>query len=392
MNKTYQDALDLLTSQGKFYINLGLERISKILDLMGNPQKNLKCVHVAGTNGKGSVCAMLSTILTEAGYKTGLFTSPHIFKYTERIKINGIDISDDILAQKIFEILDLSEKNDIHLTEFEILTAVMFEYFAQNNVDIAVIEVGLGGTYDSTNVIKNPICSIITTIDLDHTERLGNTIEKIAQEKAGIIKPNCPVIVHSSNKGLEVIKSHCKENQLTITNNMNLMLGEMSLKGFHQQENLSLVLSALNFIVPNIKITTLQNALKKVKHYGRFQYFENKKILIDGAHNPNGVEILKKNLDIYFKDYKKRFVFGCLKNKDYKKMIEILFTPEDEIYFNHFNHTNSATFEDLSKACKYPSKEYQGNLSENFDGITIICGSLYMISEVAKDFRLIPEF
>ena len=204
MDKTYKDALNLLTSQGKFRIKLGLERISKILNLLGNPQKKLKCVHVAGTNGKGSVCAMLSTILTEAGYKTGLFTSPHIFKYTERIKIDGNEISDDIFAEKIFKIQDLAKQNEIDLTEFEILTAVMFEYFVENGVDITVIEVGLGGRYDSTNVIENPICSIITTIDFDHTERLGDTIEKIATEKAGIIKPNCPVIVHSSNKGLDV--------------------------------------------------------------------------------------------------------------------------------------------------------------------------------------------
>ncbi|MBQ3312085.1 bifunctional folylpolyglutamate synthase/dihydrofolate synthase [bacterium] len=386
MDKTYKDALNLLTSQGKFRIKLGLERISKILNLLGNPQKKLKCVHVAGTNGKGSVCAMLSTILTEAGYKTGLFTSPHIFKYTERIKIDGNEISDDIFAEKIFKIQDLAKQNEIDLTEFEILTAVMFEYFVENGVDITVIEVGLGGRYDSTNVIENPICSIITTIDLDHTERLGGSIEKIAREKAGIIKPNCPVIVHSSNKGLDVIKSHCKENQLTVVNTMNLMFGEMSLKGYHQQENLSLVLSALQFIIPDIKVTTLQNALKKVEHFGRFQYFENKKVLIDGAHNPNGISTLRKNLDIYFKDCKKRFIFGCLRNKDYKKMIEILFNSEDEIYFNHFNHTNSATYEELSSVCKYPSKEYFGELSKDFDGVTIICGSLYMISELKDLF------
>lgn len=385
MNKTYENALELLTSQGKFYINLGLKRISAILELLGNPQKHLKCIHVAGTNGKGSVCAILSTILTEAGFKTGLFTSPHIFNYTERIQIDGKQIPKEIFAEKVFKIQDLAEKNDIHLTEFEILTAVMFEYFAENNVDYAVVEVGLGGRYDSTNVIENPTCTIITTIDFDHTERLGNTIEKIATEKAGIIKPDCPVVINATNKGFETIKSIASDDQLLIAREYNL--GEMSLKGFHQQENLALAISALLLIVPNIKITTIQSALKHVKHFGRFQYFENKKVLVDGAHNPNGISILRQNLDIYFKDYKKRFIFGCLKNKDYKKMVEILFKPEDEIYFNHFNHSNSATYEDLSSVCKYSSEEFNGELAD-FDGITVVCGSLYMIAEVVKELGI----
>ena len=385
MNKTYENAVKLLTSQGKFHIKLGLERIWAILNLLNNPQDKIKCIHVAGTNGKGSVCSIISTVLKEAGYKTGLFLSPHIFKYTERIQIDGQEIPEEIFAEKIFKIQELSEKNNIHLTEFEILTAVMFEYFNENNVDFAVIEVGLGGKYDSTNVIQNPICSIITTIDLDHTERLGETIEKIAQEKAGIIKPNCPVIINSSNKGLEVIQSHCEEDQLFIANEFSI--GEMSLKGFHQQENLYLAVNALLLIVPNIKLTTIQSAIKKVVHHGRFEYFKDKKLLIDGAHNPNGINVLRKNLDIYFKNQNFRFIFGCLKNKNYPEMIENLFTENDEIYFNEFNHPNSATYEELSSVCKFSSKKYEKKLPE-FDGITVICGSLYMISELMKDFDI----
>lgn len=385
MTKNYEKAIELLTSQGKFYINLGLDRISAILDLMGNPQRKLKCIHVAGTNGKGSVCAIISTVLREAGFKTGLFTSPHLFRYTERIQIDGKEISEEVFAEKIFKIQELSEKNNIHLTEFEILTAVMFEYFAENNVDFAVVEVGLGGKYDSTNVIENPVCSVITTIDLDHTERLGDTIEKIAEEKAGIIKKDCPVVINKNNKGFEVIKSHTEDDQLFVASN--LMLGEMSLKGIHQQENLNLALSAVLLAVPDIKITTIQSALKHVVHHGRFEYFEDKKLLVDGAHNPNGVSALRQNLDAYFKDYKLRFIFGCLKNKDYPQMIKLLFKKNDEIYFNHFNHQNSATFEELSKVCDYPAKEYTGELPD-FDGITVVCGSLYMIADVVKNFSI----
>ena len=381
----YKKATDLLTSQGKFYIKLGLERIYAVLDLMGNPQNNLKCIHIAGTNGKGSVCAIISTILTQAGYKTGLFTSPHIFRYTERIKIDNNEINEDIFADKIFKINELAQKNNIHLTEFEILTAVMFEYFAENNVDYAVIEVGLGGRYDSTNVISNPLCSIITTIDLDHTDRLGDTIEKIAEEKSGIIKTNCPVVVSKNNKGFEIIKSHTTNNQLFIAKKYNY--NDLSLKGNYQKENLNLALTSIELLLPNLDKNIIQNALKHVVHHGRFEYFENKKILVDGAHNPNGIKVLRENLNIYFKNYKKRFIFGCLKNKNYPEMINLLFEKNDEIYFNHFNHQNSATYDELSSVCKYPSKEYNGKLPK-FDGITVICGSLYMINEVSKELSI----
>src|SRR5574344_2131151 len=204
--ENYEKAINLLTSQGKFYINLGLERVQKFLDLIGNPEKNLKFIHVAGTNGKGSVCSTLSTILTCAGYKTGLFTSPHIFDYTERFKIDGEDIPPSLFGQKVLEIVDLAQKNDIHLTEFEILTVLAFEVFALAKVDIVVLETGLGGRFDATNVIEENLCSIITHIDLDHTERLGDTIEKIAFEKAGIVKENCPVIINKENLGFDVIK------------------------------------------------------------------------------------------------------------------------------------------------------------------------------------------
>ena len=381
----YEKATKLLTSQGKFYINLGLERISAILKLMDNPQDKLKCIHVAGTNGKGSVCAFISTILTQAGYKTGLFTSPHLFRYTERIKIDENEIPKDIFAEKIFKINKLAQENNIHLTEFEILTAVMFEYFAQNNVDCAVVEVGLGGKYDSTNVIKNPLCSVITTIDLDHTERLGDTIEKIAEEKCGIIKPNCPVVTSLNNKGFEVIKSHTEKEQLYLAKNYEYK--DVSLKGDYQKENLNLALTAIDILLPNLDKNIIQQALKHVVHHGRFEYFEDKKILIDGGHNPNGIRVLRENLDIYFKNKKKRFIFGCLRNKNYTEMINLLFNEGDEIYFNHFNHQNSATYEELSSVCKYPSKEFTGNLPE-FGGVTIVCGSLYMISEVMKDLNI----
>ena len=250
MENGYKQAVELLTSQGKFYINLGLERISALLELLGNPQDELKFFHVAGTNGKGSVCSIMASVLQEAGKSVGLYTSPHIFNYTERIKINGVEISKEDFARLVFEICTLAENNNIHLTEFEILTAVMFKYFADKSVDVVVLETGLGGRYDATNVIKNNLCAVITHIDLDHTERLGNTKDKIAFEKAGIIKPNCPVV---TCEGYEAIKDRADE-----CNSLFLMVApfentdNLSLKGTFQQENLSLALAAVRIVFPDI--------------------------------------------------------------------------------------------------------------------------------------------
>ncbi len=376
----YDDAIKLLTGQGKFYINLGLERIEAILKLLGNPQDKLNCIHVAGTNGKGSVCAIIAEILKDAGITTGLYTSPHIFDYTERIKINGEDISKTDFTFYLDKICNLADKNNIHLTEFEILTAVMFDYFNDKNVDLVILETGLGGRFDATNIIKKNLCAIITHIDYDHTERLGSSLEKIAFEKAGIIKENCPVFVF---EGYEVFKDTAdKKNSLLVMVSPVENTTNLALKGLYQQENLSLALAAVRYLFPKISENTIQNAIAKVKHSFRFQYFQEKNMIIDAAHNPNGVTALKQSLDYYFPGIKKRFIFGCLKNKDYKNMISNLFTPEDEIYFYHFNYPNSAEINDLIKVCPYPAKEYTQKFDYKDGKLTVICGSFYMLKEI----------
>lgn len=379
MDKTYNNAIDLLTSQGKFYINLGLERISAVLDLLGNPQDKLKCIHVAGTNGKGSVCAIIASILTEAGMKTGLYTSPHIFEYTERIKIDGCEISKDDFVKYIFEICEIADKNDIHLTEFEILTAVMFKYFSDNNVEVVVLETGLGGRFDATNVIKRNLCSIITHIDLDHTDRLGNTRSKIAFEKAGIIKPDCPVL---TCEGYEEIKDRADEcNSLFVMVAPYEDTANLSLKGTCQQENLSLALAAVRLLFPKFPQSVIQDGIKSVKHPCRFQVCDNN-LIIDASHNPNGAMALRESLDFYYPDKKRCFVFGCLKNKDYKKMMEILFEKRDEIYFYHFNNKNSCTVDELQEVCEFPSKQFTSLEELPDDYLKIVCGSFYMLNEI----------
>ena len=310
MGNNYNKAIDLLTSQGKFYINLGLDRISAVLELLGNPQDKLKCIHVAGTNGKGSVCAIISAVLSKAGMKTGLYTSPHIFEYTERIQINGFDISKEDFTKYIFEICEIADKNNIHLTEFEILTAVMFKYFADNDVDVVVLETGLGGRFDATNVIKSNLCSIITHIDLDHTERLGNTKSKIAFEKAGIIKPDCPVF---TCEGYEVLKDRADEcNSLFVMVAPFEDTSNLSLKGTCQQENLSLALAAVRHLFPQISENLIQEALKDIKHPCRFQLCR-EDLIVDASHNPNGAMALRESLDFYYPNKPRCFVFGCLK-------------------------------------------------------------------------------
>lgn len=401
---TYQDTVKLLTDAGKFRISLGLERISKVLELLGNPQDKLNCIHVAGTNGKGSVCAVIASILNCAGYKVGLYSSPHIFKYSERIKTSNqdnsklSDITDGDFAKYIFEINDIAVKNNIDLTEFEILTAVMFKYFADKKVEYAVIETGLGGRFDATNVIKKPVCSVITHIDYDHTERLGNTLDKIAFEKAGIIKPNCPCIVM---EGMEPFYDKAMEvdAELEIVNPFfnnfpspqSMDRGSYPLQGTYQKENLALALAVIEKCFPKITPETIKQGLKSVKHPCRFQYIKEYNLIIDASHNPNGINGLVESLDDYYPNTKRRFIFGCLKNKDYKKMVKtIAQTDPSELYFFHFNNKNSATFDELKSVCPIECEELTTEVKIEFnnDILTVICGSFYMIDEITKLLKI----
>ena len=375
----YTEAIEKLTSRGMFYIELGLNRIQKALETLGNPQDDLQYIHVAGTNGKGSVCTMLESILREAGYKTGLYTSPHIYDYTERIKIDGINISKEVFASLFEEV----NKLDVHLTEFEILTVIMFLYFKRNNVDIVILETGLGGRFDATNVIKKNLCAIITQIDLDHTERLGDTKEKIAFEKAGIIKPDCPVI---TSMGYEAIRDRAdKLNSMLVFVSPFVppeFIESLSLKGLYQQENLALVITAINYLFKNIDGETIKRGLSKVKNPCRFEYFKEKNLIADASHNPNGIQALRNNLDYYFPNKNRRFVFGCLKNKDYKQMMEILFRKEDEVYLNGFDYPNACTYETLKENCPVKAFPYTPDTKLTPDKLNIICGSFYMIGKI----------
>ena len=259
---------------------------------------------------------------------------------------------------------------------------MMFLYFQRNNVELVILETGMGGRFDATNVIKENLCSIITQIDLDHTDRLGKTRDEIAFEKAGIIKPNCPVI---TSMGYEEIRDRADElDSLFVMVSPFVpqdFVEALSLKGLHQVENLSLVVTAINHLFKDIDEETIKRGLSKVKNPFRFEYFEDKNLIIDVSHNPNGIKALRENLDYYYPNQKRRFIFGCLKNKDYESMMNILFEDGDEVYLNEFDYPTACTFEELQKACPVKSEKYNGQKLTK-DKLSIICGSFYMLKDL----------
>lgn len=406
----YKEVKDILTSKEKFHIELGLDRVSKVLSAFDNPHRKIQSIHVAGTNGKGSVCIMLSNILSNAGYKTGLYTSPHILKYDERIKINNIDISDEDLNNLIKIVLDKSNTMDVYLTEFEILTVCAFLYFANNNVDIAILETGLGGRLDATNVV-HPILSIITSIDMDHTERLGNTIEKIAYEKAGIIKKSSPVIISEDNKGKSVVEKKAKEigSQVFLTKDSidNFFDGEFnniridnkiyktSLLGKYQAKNLPLVLKSVDYLnektALKIAETIVVDSLKKVVWPARMQFLKKYNTIIDGAHNLDAARILRKTIDEYFPDRKIVWLYASLKNKDYSHIVKELFKPSDEVFVNEtFSNNAVLSYEiqkllsDKSVTVVNKSEELVNLIKTNKEKLLIVAGSLYFAGFVQE--------
>lgn len=407
MNTVYEQAIELLTSREKFHICLGLDRVSKILELLGNPQERLQIIHVAGTNGKGSTCAILERILYSAGYKTGLYTSPHIVEYTERIKINGIEISKANFHDYIFEINNLSKLYDIYLTEFELLTCCAYKYFADKEVDICVIETGLGGRLDATNVVSKNVLSVITSLSLDHVDRLGDTVEKIAYEKTGIIKSDCPVLISRENIGYSVVENCAKEKNSKIVlalKNIEMIFEneksfviynenkyEFSMLGLWQKENLDLVFGVVDYLKSigyEISENALKKALRTVNWPCRMQYVSKYNLLVDGTHNPDGARVLRQSLDYYFPDKKRVWIYGSITTKDYKKVMEILFRKEDEVYFYDFDYPSAVSFADLSKykkdACQINLKEIEYLIAENKSALIVVSGSFYMIGQMLK--------
>ena len=412
---SYEKAIQTLTSQGKFYINLGLERVQALLELYDNPQNKIKYIHVAGTNGKGSTCAMLASVLKEAGYKTGLYTSPHLVDYTERIKINSKDIPREDFAEIVLDVIQTAESNGglskntskneknrelikggdcRHATEFEILTVAAFVYFEREKVDCGILETGLGGRLDATNVVKKPLASIITSIDLDHVDRLGDTIEKIAFEKAGIIKQNVPVVTLKENNGLKIIEQKALESDSEILFAEYEDNYETNLSGLWQKKNLPLVLKAVDILRRkgfSIPEKALKEGLKKISWTGRFQYIEELNLILDGAHNPASARLLRKSLEFYYPRQERIWIYSSINTKNYKEVMEILFRDEDTVIFTKSNSGAAVEpdvlKENMKKACKiFLAEDIKQSvdtyLSIGMDNkIGIMTGSLYTLGD-----------
>lgn len=360
----YDEALQFIHSTYKFGSKLGLERIKRLMELLDNPQDCFKIIHVAGTNGKGSTCNLIHDVLMDSGYKTGLFISPYLEEFTERIQINKQKIDKDSLARITELVKDkintmVSEGYD-HPTEFELVSAIGFKYFQEQNIDFLVLEVGMGGRFDATNVIKKPLLSVITSISYDHTEQLGNTLEKIAFEKAGIIKENSSVLIYPQAPNItNVIKDVAKEKNAKVyeadKNNIvktksditgqwfkylkrdvfELPELKINLLGEHQLLNALTALSALEIIKDkgyNISPKSVENGFSNCKHPGRFEIINiNPYVILDGGHNIDGIRSFTNTLKEYFKD-KVTFYFGILKDKSPEEALQLILPLAKEIY------------------------------------------------------------
>lgn len=348
----YDEAMAYIHGTLKFGSKLGLHNIGTLLELMGNPHKKLKYVHVAGTNGKGSTVAFISSILMESGYKVGIYTSPFIQRFTERIKINNSEIE----AQKLAAITEfVKDKIDImlargenHPTEFEIVTAIAFQYYYENDCDVVVLEVGLGGRFDSTNIIDTPDVAVITTISYDHMDRLGNTLQQIAFEKAGIIKPDGDVVVYEQVLEVEEVFGNAaieRGARLHLVDFSSIRLKafdingqvfsydrhdnlEISLIGEHQIRNASVAVKTAEILMEkgyHITRESISKGLKKARWPGRLEVLQKEPVvLIDGAHNIEGVRVLRNALDAYFPGKKITFIMGVLSDRDYMTMIKAI--------------------------------------------------------------------
>ena len=300
----YKETLDYIHSLGKFTLPAGLERIEKVLEMLGNPQNRFKSIHIAGTNGKGSVSAFASSVFKTAGYKTGLFISPFIIDFRERIQINGEFISEADLvfySQRVME-------TGAELNEFEFITAVAFLYFKEQNIDVLVCETGLGGRLDATNTLRNLACTVITKIGLDHTAILGDTIEEIAGEKCGILQ-DCPAVTtpYQPENALNVIKDKAKQliipdiSQLQIINDNTYVYKnekyEISLRGDFQIENSLVAIETIKNCGYNIPYNIIYEGLKNTFFPARLEIISQKPlVLLDGAHNPDGADVLAREL------------------------------------------------------------------------------------------------
>ncbi len=414
----YKEAREYIHTINWEFCKPGLERIKELCQGLGNPQNNLKFIHVAGTNGKGSFCSMLSSVLTEAGYKTGLYTSPYIKCFNERMAINKESISNEELVEITKRVKLVADKMKEKPTEFELVTAIALEYFKQNKCDYVVLECGLGGRLDSTNIVKTTVLSVITGISLDHVSILGDTIEKIASEKAGIIKEGIPCLWCGESKEAEqIIKKKAEEQnaELFLVNHNSIKINEATLDGTcfdfegykdikikllgtYQPINASNVLTAIEILKSKglkIQESHVRQGLEKTSWSARFERILNTPPMIfDGGHNAEGVFSAVESIERYFPDEKVYIITGVMRDKDYNVIAKRVSQVADKVFTVTPDNPRALSAKDYAqvysslgvdsqpfdnalsavKACIFEAK--QSNKA-------IIClGSLYMYKEI----------
>ena len=412
------EALDFIHSVSWKGTIPGLARVTELLARLGDPQDGLKFVHVAGTNGKGSTAAMLASVLTRAGYRTGLYTSPYIVRFNERMQVNGEQISDGDICALAEAIRPLARAMAEHPSEFELITAMGFEYFRRQKCDIVVCEVGMGGDWDATNVIRNTECAVITNIGLDHTQYLGDTVEAIAHTKAGIVKPGRPCVLYRQQPSVEaVIAAACAEKHAPLTvadfdaltplsdgldgqvfDWKHLKRLRLPLLGAHQLKNACVALTALEVLRARgwaIPDAAIREGLAGVDWPGRFQVLRRAPLFIaDGGHNPQCLEALEAALRTYLPERRIVFLCGCMADKDYGDMFRRLRPYAREFFTVTPDNPRALPADALSRfivdrlgAKATPCASVADGVraavdAAGPDGVVCACGSLYMLGDV----------
>ena len=427
----YQESLAYLDELNTFGIRLGLSRMEELCARLGHPERAYRTIHIAGTNGKGSVTQMMDAVYRAAGIRCGRYMSPHLISYTERMSVGGEDISEERFAALLTRVRAAADamtaEGHEHPTQFEALTALAFLYFAEEKVEIAVIETGLGGLLDSTNVIE-PMLTIITNVAMDHADRCGGTLAGIAEHKAGIIKEGVPVITAASGKPLEIIQARAEEMTADVfvygedfSADMIFPAGggqrvafhslvcrepapfELSLAGTYQAENAALVIMAAKLLErDDARITeeALRTALAHVRHPARFEIrsWAAGDAVVDGAHNPAGMAALRASLDRYFPKEQRVFVLGILKDKDIDTMLSILLRPGDVVVTVRPNSERAAGADVVAAvaaamgldtvACgDVETALVEAERRAHGDALLVACGSLYLVGGVRKLLR-----
>lgn len=418
----YQESIEYLESLSRFGIRLGLERMQELVIRLGHPERKYPTIHITGTNGKGSTTACLAAILQEAGFRTAMYTSPHLERYTERMRIDGLEVEEAVFARAIEQTAAAAramEKDGLeHPTQFEILTAAAFVMFAAMQVDYAVIEVGLGGSLDSTNVIDSRV-AVITNVTLEHEDRCGYTVPEIAEHKAGIIKKKAQVLTAAEGEALEVIQRRaveCGASVQVLGRDWQAQIQSMSLAGIawmlqqpdgsrwplktrllgeHQAYNASLaVMAALMLGETAVNQEVVDRALAKAYWPGRFEVLRiQPPLVVDGAHNPAGAAVLRRTLDQVFPGSAVLFLLGILKDKDIEGITSVLVREQDRVIAVRPLSERAAEAGDL--ASHFPPQQVEAvpdweegvNRLLQFAGqepqkVACVAGSLYLLGAV----------